>query len=223
MKFSPSIILFSLIFIGIQLSSSLAQEPTEVQVDNLLSSEVGEFPKNWKTYPFHSNKAKEVYSVANENGKRYIQAIDEREISVPIFKDFNWSIDKYPYLKFRWRAKKLPTGAKEVSWKTNDSACAVYVGFGRTSAMKYVWSSGLTVGSFWPKEPGKFYIISKEMGEQNLGRWREVTIDVSKDYQEYFNKPLHKKPSGIGIMTDGNAMKKPAACDYADFRISTLP
>jgi hypothetical protein len=204
-------------------SYAWSQPSKEVRVDDLLSSKVGEFPHSWKTYPFHSGKAKSVYSVRSENGRRYIQAIDKDEISVPIFKDIYWDLEKYPYLKYRWRAKILPEGAKEVSWKTNDSACAVYVGFGRTSALKYVWSTEFSVGSYWPKEPGKFYIISREMGAKNLGKWQEVTIEVKKDYQKYFRKPLNRKPSGFAIMTDGNAVKKPSACDYADFRISTIP
>ena len=210
-----SLSLFLLAFQGIAWAE-------EVQVDHISLSELGAFPTNWKTYPFHYGKAEKVYKIAEEAGQKFIRAEDFDNISVPIFRDFNWDIQKYPYLKFSWRAKKLPAGAREVSKATNDSACAVYVGFGRTSAMKYVWSTSLSVGSFWEKDVGKFFIISKEMGANALGQWRSVTIAVPEDYQRYFRKNI-KKPSGIGIMTDGNAMRQPAACDYKDFRISSHP
>jgi hypothetical protein len=195
----------------------------EIQVDNLQNSSTGELPEDWKTYPFHKYKAKRVYKVSENAGRRYIQAVDDKDISVPIFKDFDWDIKKYPYLKFRWRAQKIPEGARETHPDTNDSACGVYVGFSRTSALKYVWSAALTPGSYWAKNPGKFSIISKEVGSEHLGRWRDVTVDVTKDYQMTFEKPLGKNPIGIGVMTDGNAVHKPAACDYADFRISSQP
>ena len=196
----------------------------ELGVDGLSASTPGQFPKNWKTYPFHYGKAERVYKVAEDGGRRIIRANDSENISVPIAKDFDWDIEKYPYFKFRWRAQKLPVGSRENSPATNDSACAVYVGFGRTSALKYVWSAALSPGSYWAKNPGKFVIISKESGEGSLGRWKEETVHVKEDYARYFGKPIgDKKPSGFGIMTDGNAVHQPAACDYADFRISTEP
>ncbi|MFO1463545.1 MAG: DUF3047 domain-containing protein [bacterium] len=195
----------------------------DLNVDGLVSSEVGSFPKNWKTYPFHYGKAEKVYKVAQDGGRRMLRAEDSEDISVPIFKDFNWDIAKYPYLKYRWRAQKIPAGSRETTSATNDSACAVYVGFGRTSALKYVWSASLTEGSYWAKNPGKFYIISKQTGSGSLGSWVDETVSVAEDYQKYFGRPLEKKPSGIGVMTDGNATHQPAACDYADFRISSTP
>ena len=126
-------------------------------------------------------------------------------------------------MKFKWRAHQLPKEAKEIQDSTNDSACGVYVGFSRTRALKYVWSDSLTPGSYWPKVPGAYAIISKEMGEQNLGKWIEVTINVPPDYLRYFGKPLEKHPIGIGILTDGNAVHQPVACDYKDFFISPTP
>lgn len=195
----------------------------EIRVDNLPESSVGSFPKDWKTYPFQKNKTRRVYRVKENTGHKYIEALDEKFYSVPIFKDFNWDIKKYPYIKFKWRAQQLPTGAKEVGPETNDSGCGVYIGFSRTRALKYVWSDGLTPESFWAKNPGKFAIISKEMGPTHLGKWQSVTVDIPKDYQHYFEKPLDKNPIGIGIMSDGNAVKKTAACDYTDFYISSTP
>ena len=134
----------------------------EVLVDDLSQSEPGAFPSQWKTYPFHYGKAEKVYRVVSDGGRHILRAEDNEDVSVPLFKDFHWDLAKYPYLKFKWRAQKLPAGASETGSATNDSACAVYVGFGRTSALKYAWSSTLPVGSYWAKNPGKFY-TSREL------------------------------------------------------------
>jgi hypothetical protein len=205
---------------GLALMAS-AQEA--VQVDNLSQSQVGQFPQDWKTYPFHKNKAKRVYKVEQGGGEKFIQAVDTQDISVPIFRDFQWDLAQYPYLKFKWRAVMLPKGSKEVTPATNDSACGVFVGFSRTYALKYVWSDSLIPGSFWDKKPGKYVIISKEVGEKNKGQWQEVVVDVPKDHQRYFHKSIEKDPIGIGVFTDGNAVHQPSACDYKDFIISKLP
>lgn len=195
----------------------------EITVDNLEKSQVGQFPSGWKTYPFHKNKASRVYQVQENSGEKYIQAIDEDNISVPIFKDFYWNLTEYPYLTFQWRARKIPKGSKETRHESNDSACGVYVGFGRSHALKYVWSDLMTPGSYWNKKPGVFVIVSKENSSKNLNQWQTVTINVPEDYQRYFFKPPSDNPNGIGIMTDGNALKQPSACDYRNFTIASKP
>ncbi|MCE9625206.1 MAG: DUF3047 domain-containing protein [Deltaproteobacteria bacterium] len=212
-----------LLLAGFLCLGSLPLFAAELSVDEFSASESGTFPKNWKTYPFHYGKAERVYKVGSDGGRQILKAEDSEDLSIPIFKDFQWDTDKYPYLKFRWRAQKIPAGSRETSRDTNDSACAVYVGFGRTSALKYVWSAALEKGSFWAKNPGKFYIISKETGSASQGRWKEETVMVANDYEKYFGRKMERHPSGVGVMTDGNAVHQPAACDYADFRISSEP
>jgi len=194
----------------------------ELAVDGVdQKSDLGGFPPGWKTYPFQKGKAKSVYHVQEEGGRRYIQARDEKDVSVLIFKDFDWDLNTHPVLKWRWRPVKLPQGAQEDSRATNDSACGVYVAFGKTSgvALKYVWSSTLPVGHVWEKERGKFYIIVLSSGESGLNSWQSKEVNVVEDFKKYFNKDLKKNPSGIGLMTDGNATHSPAACDYSDFTI----
>ena len=131
---------------------------------------VDAFPK-WEAYPFQKGKAKSIYKIKEEAANQYLAALDDKDLSAPIFKNFNWDLNQYPYLKFRWRAQKLPPGASETSRATNDSACGVYVGFGsRFSgvAMKYVWSSTAPVGNVWEKDKGKFYIIVKQSRPANF-------------------------------------------------------
>jgi hypothetical protein len=220
------LIIFSqIIFIlaGLAHGAGIVLAQDTVRVDNLSESQVGQFPKDWKTYPFQKNKAKRVYKVGQNGGEKIIQALDDQDISVVIFKDFQWDIAQYPYLKFKWRAMQLPKGSREVKPETNDSACGVYVGFSRTHALKYVWSDSLPVGSYWDKSPGKYVIISKELGEKNKGKWQEVVVDVPKDHLQYFRKPNEKDPIGIGMLTDGNAVHQASACDYKDFYISKTP
>lgn len=207
---------------GLFFFASSAAFSQEFNIDDFSKSTVGAFPGWWKTYPFQKGKAKKVYKVDEEKGQRFIRAEDDQDISIPIFKDFPWSLNMYPVLKWRWRALKLPQGAQEDSRATNDSACGVYVAFGKTSGvgLKYVWSSNLPVGHVWEKDPGKFYIIVATSGASALGKWKNQKINVEEDFKKYFKKDPWKDPSGIGIMTDGNATHSPAACDYGDFEIS---
>ncbi len=195
----------------------------EISVDELSKDKtLGNFPSAWQTFPFQGGKAKQVYKVEEENGQRFIRAYDNQDLSVRIMNDFLWPLAKYPHLSWKWRARNLPKGAAENSRDTNDSACGIYVAFGKTSgvALKYVWSSTLPVGTVWEKEPGKFFVIVKSTGTANLNQWQDIKVNIVEDYKKYFKKDPSKDPSGIGLLTDGNAMHATAACDYAGFKIS---
>lgn len=195
----------------------------EITVDELSKNKgTGNFPLGWSTFPFQGGKAKQVYKVEEENAKKFIQAYDHKELSVRIMNDFIWPLFKYPNFSWQWRAQELPKGGREDSHATNDSACGVYVAFGKTSgvALKYVWSSTLPLDYVWEKDPGKFYIIVKASGGMKLKQWRTVKVNILEDYKKYFKKDPKKDPSGIGILTDGNATHSTAACDYTDFKIS---
>jgi len=194
----------------------------KLYLDSFKSSKVGRFPRIWRTWPTQRDEASKVYKVAEDNGKRYIKAYDEWDESKQIFLNFNWEMEKRPMLSWRWRATKLPAGAAENNDATNDSACGVYVVIGkwRGHAIKYVWSTSLAPGTVVTRRDGKLKIKVLDSGSAKVGTWISHKVDVVNDYKELFGKPLDKNPSGIGILTDGNAVRKPAGCDYAGFAIS---
>jgi len=191
-------------------------------LDNLSDSKVGSFPRKWRTWPFQRDDAEKVYKVAEEGGKRFIRAHDEQDLSEQIFLNFNWEIDKRPMLSWSWRATKLPKGGMESSGATNDSACGLYVVIGRYKghAIKYVWSTKLPAGKVVTRRDGKLKIKVLDSGSAKVGSWVSHKVDVVKDYEELFGKKLDKNPSGIGLLTDGNALHVPSGCDYRGFAIS---
>ncbi|MFO1519456.1 MAG: DUF3047 domain-containing protein [bacterium] len=221
-KVLPATLLFTLFSFALHAGWQTPSPQEVVEDDFSKNDKGGDFPKGWKTYPFQMGKAKAVYKIGEENGKKFVRANDSQDISMPIFKDFPWPLEDYPILKWRWRAQQLPVGAKENSRDTNDSACGVYVTFGKTSgiAIKYVWSSSLPPGHVWAKEPGEFYVVVMDSGSGKLGQWQEQKANVLADFKKLFGKDPSRDPTAIGIMTDGNATHTASACDYGDFVIS---
>lgn len=213
---------FIILCFAVVFCPSLIQAEVKA-IDNFTQYTEGDFP-DWKTYPLYKAKAKKVYQVKSESGNKYLAATDDEHLSVPIFKNFVWDLNQYPILKFRWRAKKLPAGAKETSRSTNDSACGIYVGFGNKLsgvAQKYVWSTSAPKGYVWEKDKNKFFIVIQQSGASGLGQWHEVSIQVAEDYKKFFKTNTLRNPFGIGVLTDGNAVKDTASCDYDDFRVSS--
>ncbi|MFH1653914.1 MAG: DUF3047 domain-containing protein [Pseudomonadota bacterium] len=185
----------------------------------------GRFPKGWRAWPLQASDAAKVYHINIEDGKNYIAAQDDKNLSKQIFSNFRWDVVKYPYLNWKWRAKVLPKGANESDDAKNDSACGIYVVVGKYKghALKYAWSSSLPVGEIVTRRDGNLKIIIADAGNKNLNKWTYHSINVAEEYTKAFGRALKKDPSGVGILTDGNATETEAACDYADFIISDKP
>ena len=214
MKILPTLALSLLI-----LSSSIAY--ADYVIEDFQQYTVGEFPDAWRTWPFRRGKAKDVYKVKMENSNKFLSADDSSDISVQTLKNFYWKLDNYSKFSWKWRARKLPKGANETDRATNDSACGVYIiiSKGRGKMLKYTWSTLTPVGTVYEKKPGKAFIIAKDSGGEHLGEWRTHTVNVRDDYEKYTGRQLDRNPVAIAVLTDGNAVHKPSACDYDDFII----
>jgi DUF3047 family protein len=221
-RYRVTFLLLTLLILLYPASSLRAEEPATRMVEDFENLKVGGFPAGFITYPSQRTLAPKVYSVSAEPGNNFLRAVAKDDISVQIFKPFDWKIDRSPHFSWRWRAKTLPQGASEEDQATNDSSCGIYVVFGRwkTKTLKYVWSTTLSVGTLIEKDPGKFYTIVMESGSKNVGSWRTFETNVLEDYRRAYHSNPEKQPAGFGILTDGNAMHSLSACDYDDFRIS---
>lgn len=215
--FYRGVILLSIFAIALPLAYA-----GSMGLDDLSTSKVGNFPKRWRTWPLQRSAAEKVYSVVEEGGAKFIKAYDDHDASQQIFLNFDWKADEKPNLSWRWRATELPAGARESDDATNDSACGVYVVVGRYDghAIKYVWSSSLPAGAIVTRRDGKLKIKVLDSGAAKKGKWVNQKVNVVADYEALFGRKLDKNPSGIAMLTDGNAVHKPAGCDYADFAIS---
>ena len=185
----------------------------------------GQFPTYFKTWPFQRGDAKGVYRVAAEDGKKYLAAFDDKDLSEQVFREFDWNLDAFPHFKWKWRARILPKGAAENNGATNDSACGVYIIFGKTSgtALKFTWSTLLPAGTVFEKKPGEMVIKVLESGPKNLNQWRQQSVNVPEVYATLLKHKIKRRPTGFALLTDGNATHTPAACDYADFKVSAGP
>ena len=133
----------------------------------------------WK-YRKEYNKAAAVYSIIEENGKKYLKGTTTPGHSmVQIGKQVNhnnllsknkidWDIFTYPNLSWDLRVTTLPEGANEKHDDTNDSAASIYVVFQKMRVpfasweyqpanwIKYVWSSTLPVGTIITRKFSRF-------------------------------------------------------------------
>ncbi|MEX0747553.1 MAG: DUF3047 domain-containing protein, partial [Rhodothermales bacterium] len=166
---------------------------------------------------------KEKFFIVEEDGNKFLRGYTEGEaqrISIPAT-SIDWNLKEYPQISWRWRARKLPEGARED--KVNDAGAAVYVSFaktdwlGRPYSIKYTYSSSLPTGTV--VSTGNVKIIVVSTGASGKGMWVEVKRDVVEDYRRVFRSEPPSEPFTITLWSDSDDTKSVAEVDFDDITL----
>lgn len=194
-----------------------------ITIEAFDDSAPGGFPLTWKAWRGNDDLARNLYTIREEKGNRYLHAADDGTSIIILKQVGEWNANEYPVLSWRWRATVLPEGGDERIGSKNDSSVAVYVVLdqnfiGVPKTLKYVWSTTVPIGTHYRREGiGRPHVIVLESGKEKLGQWVEESVDVHADYIRIFGKKPPRKAVGIGILTDGNATGTDSKGDYDDF------
>jgi len=197
-----------------------AQGPGDCKViDDFAKARVGEFPPDWRV---RKDAGKEVYSVREEGGRRFLQA-HAKGLGIQAARESEWDLKSHPVLAWSWRPREFPRGADEKDGK-NDSALAVYmlVPYSRITgpkAVKYIWSEKVPVGTRLSSNNGLTQVRVLHSGTDKKDQWVEERVNVRDDYLKYFEEKDVPEPAGIAVLTDSDDTKSSAQGDYANFRV----
>ncbi len=131
-------------------------------------------------------------------------------------------------LRWKWRARTLPSGGNECAEGRGDSAAVVYVTWKRGLkwySLKYVWSSVGPKGATCNEKRNLFVAQDTIIVESGapLDEWRTVEIDPDAEFRRHFEHgdPRANVPDlvGLGIMSDGDQTNSRSEADYSDFVI----
>lgn len=192
-------------------------------IEDFDRSDMGGFPQTWMAWRGDDDLARNLYTIREENGNRYLHAADDGTSIIILKQVSEWDANEYPVLSWRWRATVLPEGGDERIGSRNDSSVAVYVVLdqnfiGVPKTLKYVWSTTVPVGTQYRRDGiGRPHVIVLESGKEKLGQWVEESVDVYADYIRIFGKKPPRNAVGIGILTDGNATGTDSKGDYDNF------
>jgi hypothetical protein len=183
--------------------------------------DVGDFPSEWKV---REKAGRSVYSVQQDGGGLFLHA-ESVDNAHAIGRALSVDPKAYPYLRFSWRALKLPPGGKEGQKTTNDGALGVYVVFEGWSmpprSIKYVWSTTLPEGTEETSPYSKkARIVVLRSGSEKLGEWVDEKVNVLEDFRRLFGSEEVPRVRGIGILTDSDNTASRSAGDYRSFRFS---
>jgi hypothetical protein len=77
----------------------------------------------------------------------------------------------------------------------------------------------LPVGTRSSKRLGYDQMLVVESGQDRVGSWQTVRVDVRAHYRAFFGRDDSASPTGIAVMTDADATASHAEAYYADFRL----
>jgi DUF3047 family protein len=205
-----------------------------VVLEDFSSSTPNNFPNGWTP---REKSGAGIYTVMKEGETLFLRAhaagTKAAGNGVEADRPVKWDLEKYPVLRWRWRARLFPRGADERQGK-EDSALGIYLGFcppedmsfcersvrgqlgiadslsvAKTflskgvGSLKYIWSERLPKG-FEFERSRKMVKVLESGAPANRDQWVEERVDVANDYRRRFRSPTLLNPAGLAILTDSD-------------------
>jgi len=127
-------------------------------------------------------------------------------------------------VSWRWRVHELPRDANDCGPGASDAAASVFLAFKaglKLMVIKYVWSTVGTVGQSCQSTRGWFFDRDTTLVAVGgpLDVWSSYEVDPRREFVKHYGGRLEDVPDfvAVGLMTDGDNSRSPAAADYADF------
>lgn len=145
-----------------------------------------------------------------------------------ISKEIDVDTAEYPFLRWRWRVRKLPTGGRVLDRKVSDAGAQVYLVWTvgrRKHIVKYYWAANDKVGDELHQSSlifGKLFGLVLEAGPP-LDQWKVETRNVYEDYFRGFGVHPVEHLRALAILSDADETKSESEADYADFQILKKP
>ena len=128
-------------------------------------------------------------------------------------------LEKYPVMRWRWKAVTLPTGADATIKAKDDQGLAIYVGYGKLSqsSISYTWQTETPKGKSgsstynWVVDVDWFTLRDKN---DKMDTWFEEEVNVRDDMKKIFKKI----PSGWALSISSNSQYTASLADvYVDY------
>lgn len=130
------------------------------------------------------------FKIINEN-QEAIAYFKSRAASFSLEKPIQIDPNRYPYLSWRWKVLKLPTGGDVRLKGKNDQAAQLLIAFEGRKIISYIWDTIAPVGFVsdesigWPIQL-KIKTITVKSGPSDLGMWVSFTRNLVEDYKHTF-------------------------------------
>ncbi len=179
--------------------------------------------------PLGESWTHQIFGAATEyngvvlDGVAAIRAIGRNSAS-GLYREFRYRVAEHPWIEWSWRVEQLQRTADIRVKAREDYAAAIFLIFGRPSALDrdvptlaYVWTSarvpeGSVVES--PYHPGTTRNIVVRSGEKQLGQWLRERRNVISDFRRAFGREPPETVAVIALFTDNDQTREPVETHY---------
>lgn len=222
---------------GVSPSGGQPSPPRPIVAEDFESYRDGDLPQRWRFIDKSRNvrpvtadlmTEDQYFVVKSEGGNKFLRAFTRgrahRLFLTNDAVDGGWNLGTHPYLRWDWRATRLPKGAREDVEKLNDTGAAVYVNFsndwlGRPKSIKYSYSSTLPVGTV--VDFGRLKVLVVASGKNGIGKWSTVERNVVADYRSLFGGEPPAEPVAVMVWSDSNTVPDEAIADFDNIVVAT--
>ena len=162
------------------------------------------------------------FSLVKDGNKRVLK-VESRKSSGIILVDISRiPLQRYPILRWKWKAEKLPENADGRLPRKDDQALGIYVGAGKrvTNSLAFRWETSTPIGYRGNAKYGMGLINVKWESLRNnkdpLNVWVVEEINLYEKLMELFNGKLPRKDLALSI--SGNSQYTgSSSCGYVAF------
>lgn len=194
----------------------------------------------WRPVAFPKVKAHSRYAVENRDGETVLRAESRGSASGLVYRrEFN--VYDYPKLRWRWKISNVyargdtggkagddypiriyvvfrydPEKASALDRAVYGIAKALYGEYPPHSTLNYVWAGREDAPSLFTSPfTDRAKLLALEKGPRFVGRWRDESADILRDYRRAFGTDPPAAAS-LGIMNDSDNTGE-AAVSWVDF------
>lgn len=169
-----------------------------------------------------TNYGRADVSRVTENGVRALR-LYSRISSFSVESKLRLQLADYPFISWRWRVTTLPEKGDFRVRKKDDQAAQLFVMFGRSKVIVYLWDSTAPVGTVARLPSPPFMTIwgmVVRSGAADLGVWLEEKRNLPDDYRKTFGKDPPAQIRGVRIQINSQHTGTVAESFFADLYLS---
>ena len=183
---------------ALPLSSALAA-PAPIRIDFTKARQDGKAVTGW-TYKGKIGTADAQFSIQTVDGKKVLRMESKNGTGTLLFDIANIDLEKYPYMRWKWRVDILPAGADAQVPAKDDQAIGLYIGSGSTFSQESVafrWETVTPKGKTGFVKYGlgavKVHWISVRNKTDGLKKWFIDECDLRAELKKIFNGKIPAK------------------------------
>ena len=179
--------------------------PDRIRIDFTFSSKRGKSVTggwHYKGKPF----TKDIdFSVVTLNGVKVLKVASRKSSGTILYDISTIDLKKYPLMRWKWMATRLPEGACATDPKRDDQVLAVCAGAGRprTNSVAFRWETKTEKGKSGQSRYGLGMVqvnwVAMRNQKDKLNTWYIEEVDLLKHLQQLFPAGIPKKDLALSI------------------------